>query len=107
MQEIFTASKNQSDIQPSSIPGCWLIIDQKWDEGFSAMFEVPIEVARSIVPKSVMINFETAIELNRKLMAMGQAVETRVLLEQCLLARDYQAVAEIAQLQSASAPLLS
>jgi hypothetical protein len=68
------------------------------------MFELPIELARSIVPSSVMINIETAIELNRKLMALGLAVEKRVLLDRYLVAGNFEAIAEIARLNYARPP---
>lgn len=99
-------AKVQSAIRQKSLPGSWLIIDQGWDEGFSAMFGLPIELARTIVPASVTINIETAIELNRKLMAMGQAVEARVLLDSHLVSGNLEAIAEIAELNNALPPRL-
>jgi hypothetical protein len=104
VREEFTATINQSAFGRNSLPGSWLIIDQSWDEGFSVMFELPIELARSIVPASVMINIETAIELNRKLMALGFAVEKRVLLDRYLVAGNLEAIAEIAQFNDAHPP---
>ena len=104
VQEESTAAINQSVFCRNSLPGSWLIIDQSWDEGFSVMFELPIELARSIVPGSVMINIETAIELNRKLMALGLAVEERVLLDSYLVAGNLEAIAEIARLNYAHRP---
>jgi hypothetical protein len=68
------------------------------------MFELPIELARAIVPGSVMIDIETAIELNRKLMALGLAVEERVLLDSYLVAGNFEAIAEIARFNYACAP---
>jgi hypothetical protein len=62
---------------------------------------LPIELARHIVPASVSVDIDTAIELNRKLLSMGQAVETRVLIDSYLVAGDLEAVAEIAQLNNA------
>jgi hypothetical protein len=104
VQEESTATINQSVFSRNSLPVSWLIIDQSWDEGFSAMFELPIELARSVVPGSVMINIETAIELNRKLMALGLAVEERVLLDSYLVAGNLKAIAEIAQLNHSHRP---
>jgi hypothetical protein len=104
VREESTATMNQSAFGRKSLPGSWLIIDQSWDEGFSVMFELPIELARSIVPGSVMINIETAIELNRKLMALGLAVEKRVLLDSYLVAGNFEAIAEITRLNYARPP---
>lgn len=58
------------------------------------------------MPAGVVIDIETAIGLNRKLMTMGQAVETRALLDSYLVAGDLEAIAEIAQLNNASSPAL-
>jgi hypothetical protein len=101
VQDKLTAARGPSVFRQSSLPGSWLIIDQSWDEGFSAMFGLPIELARHIVPASVSVDIDTAIELNRKLLSMGQAVETRVLIDSYLVAGDLEAVAEIAQLNNA------
>jgi hypothetical protein len=70
------------------------------------MFGLPIEIARKIVSASVSIDIDTAIELNRKLMAVGQAVEKRVLIDIYLVAGDLEAIAEIAQLNSVGSPKL-
>jgi hypothetical protein len=99
-------SKKKSVFRQNSLPGSWLIFDQSSDEGFSAMFGLPIEIARKIVSASVSIDIDTAIELNRKLMAVGQAVETRVLIDIYLVAGDLEAIAEIAQLNSVGSPKL-
>ena len=104
--EKLTEARKKSVFRQNSLPGSWLIFDQSSDEGFSAMFGLPIEIARKIVSASVSIDIDTAIELNRKLMAVGQAVETRVLIDIYLVAGDLEAIAEIAQLNSVGSPKL-